>query len=86
MAFLISSFLSTFLEIDEVYHEPLPDGKLKVVFVTTGMTEKPIELKTKLWALLSTPIQKVEDIKIEVLQSGVLTKRYKVTCILKPIL
>lgn len=85
MSFIISAFISTLLEIDEVYSERLPDGRLKVVFVTTGLADTTAKIKTAIWALLAPPVQRVDDVQVEELQSGLISKRYKVTVYLKPL-
>lgn len=85
MSFVISSLVSTLLEVDEVSTEPLPDGKVKVTFLTTGINEDLVALKTKVWALLCPPLQRVESVKVYELQRGPLTKRYKVEVVLRPL-
>lgn len=86
MAFLISTALSTLLEIDEVQHEPFPDGRLKTVFITTGVVEDLAALKTRIWALFSPPVQRVESIDIQILQAGPIAKRYRITVVTRPLL
>jgi hypothetical protein len=82
---LISETIEALLEIDETYHEVLPDGRLKVVFVTTGVHPDVAKIKTALWALSAPPIQKVDDVKVEVVQKGPVLKRYRITVVLSPI-
>jgi len=82
---LISTATSVLGEIDETYHEVLPDGRMRVVFVTTGYVPTFAKIKTWAWALFGFPVQKVDDIKVEVLQSGLIYKRYKITATLSPL-
>jgi len=88
MASIIGSLLSfvveTILEIDEMYHEKLPDGKLKVVFVTTGVHPDVAKIKTWAWAVFGLPVQKVDEVTVEEEQRGSLLKRYKITVVLSP--
>ena len=85
MAFIASAIVETLLEIDEVSHEVLPDGRLKTVFVTTCLVEDLAKIKTALWALLAPPMQTVDEVNVETLQAGPITKRVRVTVITKPI-
>jgi hypothetical protein len=82
---ILAMGLESIMEIDETYHERLPDGRLRCVFVTTGFHPKLSEIKTKIWSLIGLPIQKVDEIYVEELQSGSLLKRYRITVILKPL-
>ena len=86
VASVISSAIEALLEIDETYHEVLPDGRLKVVFVTTGLAPDLAKIKTLIWALSAPPVQKVDDIQVEVLQKGAVLQRYRITVILSPLL
>jgi len=86
LAGLINYALGTLMEIDETYHEKLPDGRLKVVFVTSGIKPETAQVKTALWAILGIPVQAVDSVEIEELQTGPIIKRYKVTVILKPLI
>jgi hypothetical protein len=85
MASVIVGTIEALMEIDEVSLEPLPDGSLKTVFVTTTLNEDLAKLKTTLWALLSPPIKKVKEVKVEPLQLGRVAKRVRVTVITEPI-
>jgi len=76
--------LESLMEFDEVHHERLPDGKMKVVFVTTGMNPRLTEIKTRIWSTLNLPVQRVESCNVEELQGGTILKRYRVTVTLKP--
>jgi len=78
--------VGSLLQIDEIYEETLPDGRLKVVFLTTGVHPTLTYIKTVLWAVFGLPAQMVDEHTVEELQSGTLLKRYKVTVILKPLL
>jgi len=84
MSFLVTTAVSTLLEIDETYHERLPDGRLKVVFVTTGIIPTATKIKTWIWGIFGLPVQKVDEMTVEELQSGPLLKRYRITVILSP--
>jgi len=86
IAAIISETLEALMEIDETYHEVLPDGRLKVVFVTTGVIPDTAKIKTAIWALLAPPMQKVDDVQVEVLQKGPLLSRYRITVILSPLI
>jgi len=86
VAFVLSSLVSTLLEIDEVSHKALPDGRLETTFVTTAVVEDLARLKTTLWALLAPPVQRVEDVKVEVLQAGPVTKRLRITVVTRPLI
>jgi len=76
--------VESLLEIDETYHERLPDGRLKVVFVTTGVYPDTAKIKTWIWSIFGLPVQKVDECTVEELQSGPLLKRYRVTVVLSP--
>jgi len=88
MASIISAAIGTavnaIFEIDEVHHEKLPDGRLKVVFVTTGVMPDVAKIKTWFWAVFGLPVQKVDECTVEELQSGPVLKRYKITVVLSP--
>jgi hypothetical protein len=86
VASVISSAIEALFEIDETHHEVLPDGRLKVVFVTTGLVPDLAKIKTLIWALSAPPVQKVDDVKVEVLQKGAVLQRYRITVILSPLL
>jgi len=73
------------LSIDEVSHEVLPDGRLKVTFVTSGIMPTTAKIKTTIWAIFGVPIQRVDEVNVEELQSGLLLKKYRITAILTPI-
>lgn len=81
----INSFISALFEIDEVKSEKLPDGRVKVSFVTTGLADPTTKVKTALWALLAPPLQKVDGVNVVELQRGPLAKRYLVEVVLKPL-
>jgi len=88
MASVVSAILSfvvnNVLEIDEVYHEKLPDGRLKVVFVTSGVIPDVAKIKTLIWSIVGLPVQKVDECTVEELQAGTLLRRYKITVVLSP--
>jgi len=80
----ITEALEALQEVDEVHHERLPDGRMKVVFVTSGVHPTLAKVKTYLWAIFGIPVQKVDEWHVEELQSGFLIKRFRITCILSP--
>jgi len=90
MGFFISlaayQAINTIWEIDETYHEHLPDGRMKVVFVTTGILPTTAKIKTWIWSIFGVPVQKIDEATVEELQAGPLLKRYKITVILTPLL
>lgn len=86
MASVVSTILSAVFEIDEMSTEKLPDGRVKVTFLTTGLHEETCKIKTAMWALLSPPMQRVDEVKVTELQRGPVYKRYKVEVILKPLI
>ncbi|MEM1865984.1 MAG: hypothetical protein QXD57_07135 [Ignisphaera sp.] len=86
MAAIISNVLSAIFEIDEVSTEKLPDERIKVTLLTTGVHEETCKIKTAMWALLSPPMQRVDEVKVTELQKGPLYKRYKVEVILRPLI
>ncbi|MEM1866051.1 MAG: hypothetical protein QXD57_07475 [Ignisphaera sp.] len=86
MAAIISSILSTIFEMDEVSTEKLPDGRVKVTILTTGVHEETCKIKTAMWALLSPPMQRVDEVKVTELQKGPLYKRYKIEVVLSPLI
>lgn len=90
MATVISAITSfaaeALLEIDEMESIRLPDGRVKVVFVTSGVMPSTAKIKTLLWAVFGLPVQRIDEVTIEELQKGSIVKRYKVTVVLKPAL
>lgn len=84
LAPLLESLQSIF-EMDEVYQEPLPDGRLRVVFLTTGISDNLVRLKTYLLAALNLPVQIPEEVKVHQDQAGALFKRYRIEVVLKPL-
>lgn len=83
---VISASLEALFEIDEVTSEPLPDGRVRVVFVTTGLHPELAKIKTVVWAMLSPPAQKVDEVKVFEVQRGPVAKRYRVEVVMKPLL
>jgi hypothetical protein len=86
VAGLVNQTVKVFLEIDELSTEKLPDGRLKVVFVTSGVHPTLAQIKTVVWSIIGLPVQVPDEVTVEELQSGSVVKRYRVTVILKPIL
>jgi len=80
----LTGALEALQEVDEVSQEKLPDGRIKVIFVTSGINPDLTKIKTWLWSLFAVPVQLIDEYNIETLQSGPLIKRYKITVILKP--
>jgi hypothetical protein len=86
ISYLIVQAMAALFEIDELKQERLPDGKLRVVFATSGLHPDLAKIKTALWALSAVPPQVVDEAEVEELQSGVIVKRYQVTVTLKPLI
>jgi hypothetical protein len=85
-AMTLGYMYDSILEVDEVYQERLPDGTMKVVFVTTGVHPTLTQIKTTLWAVFGLPLQMPVEYYVEEIQSAPFFKRYKVTVILSPLL
>ncbi len=90
MATLIAGFINvlskTVLEIDELSTEKLPDGRIRVVFVTSGVHPTLAQIKTAVWSIVGLPVQMPDEVAVEELQSGSVVKRYRVTVVLRPVL
>jgi hypothetical protein len=90
LATLIAGFINVLskamLEIDELSTEKLPDGRIRVVFVTSGVHPTLAQIKTVVWSIVGLPVQMPDEVSVEELQSGSVVKRYKVTVILRPVL
>jgi len=80
----ITQAIAALTEIDEVYQEKLPDGRIKVTFVTTGLYPTLAKAKTWLWAIFGVPVQRIEEFSVEELQKGPILKRYRITVVLSP--
>jgi hypothetical protein len=85
ISYALRQTANTVLNMDEVSHETLPDGRLKVVLVTSALVQPLAKFKTYVWAFCGLPLQKVDECTIEELQAGPLFKRYRITAILSPI-
>lgn len=85
LSYLVVQAMAALFEVDELKQERLPDGKLRVVFVTSGVHPDLVGIKTALWALSAVPPQLVDEVKVEELQRGVIVKRYQVTATLRPL-
>ena len=81
---LVAGATEALLEIDEMSSTKNPDGTITVEFITTGIRPKFVQIKTALWAIFGLPVQKIENVQVEQLQAGPITKRYKVTVTLAP--
>lgn len=81
----LQSLFTSMAEFDEIYAEPLPDGRLKVVGLVTAITPKLAKWKVFSWALSGLPSQVIEEVTIQELQ-GYYLKRYRVEVILTPLL
>jgi hypothetical protein len=90
MTTLIAGFINVLskamLEIDELSTEKLPDGKIRVVFVTSGVHPTMAQIKTVVWSIVGLPVQVPDEVSVEELQSGSVVKRYRVTVVLRPVL
>jgi hypothetical protein len=86
VSFLISQALAALFEVDEIKQEKLPNGKLRVTFVTSGIHPDLAKIKTALWAFSAIPVQRVDEVKIEELQAGPIIKRYQITVTLAPLI
>jgi hypothetical protein len=90
MATLIAGFINVLskavLEIDELSTEKLPDGRIRVVFVTSGVHPTLAQIKTIVWSIVGLPVQVPDEVSVEELQSGSVVKRYRVTVVLRPVL
>jgi hypothetical protein len=90
LATLVAGFINvltkTMLEIDELSTERLPDGRIRVVFVTSGVHPTLAQIKTAVWSIVGLPVQVPDEVGVEELQSGSLVKRYRVTVVLRPVL
>jgi hypothetical protein len=85
VSYPVAEALEALQEIDEVYQERLPDGRIKVVFVTSGVHPTLAKIKTWLWSIFGVPIQKIDEYHVEELQRGPVIKRYRLTVVLKPL-
>ena len=74
------------MEIDEMDYQELPDGRIQVTFVTSGVVPTTAKIKTILWSIFGLPVQKVDSVEIYEEAKGPLIKRYKVVVVLKPAL
>jgi hypothetical protein len=86
LTYLIAQAIGALLEIDELKQERLKDGRLRVVFVTSGVHPDLVGIKTVLWALSAVPPQLVDEVEVEELQKGVIVKRYQVVVTLRPLI
>jgi len=86
ISYMIAQAIGALFEVDELKQEKSPDGKVRVVFVTSGLHPDLAKIKTALWAFSAIPIQRVEDYKVEELQSGLIVKRYQITITLAPLI
>lgn len=86
VAMAVAFALESIMEVDEVLPpERLPDGSMKVTFVTTGLRPSTAKIKTVVWALAGLPVQAVDNVTIEELQKGTILSRYRITMVLKPV-
>jgi hypothetical protein len=86
ISYLIAQAIAALFEVDELKQEKLPDGKVRVIFVTSGVHPDLAKIKTALWAFSAVPVQRIEDYKVEELQSGPIIKRYQITVTLAPLI
>ena len=80
----IQALLTSLGEVDEINQERLPDGRVKVTALVTGINPNAVKWKVYAWALFGLPAQKVDEVVIEELQGNIL-KRYKVEIVLRPL-
>jgi hypothetical protein len=84
-AILLFNILQQILRIDEVGVEKLPDRRMKVTFMASGLGPTAVKLKAWLWSvLLTTPVKKIDELTVEEVHRGTLFKRYKVTAVVSP--
>jgi len=81
---VLKSIIGALGEIDEIEYDTLPDGRVRVRLVTTGVHPDLTKIKVALWALVAPPFQKIDDITVTPVQGRVF-KRYLVTATLSPI-
>jgi hypothetical protein len=86
LAMPLSDAMESLTEIDEISQEKLPDGSLRVTFVTSGVHPSLAKIKTLVWAVFGLPVQYIKECNVETLQSGPVIKRFRVTVTLLPIL
>lgn len=77
MASIITGAMSALLEFDEISTEVTED-KVRYTILTTGILPKACELKVLLWSYLAPPVKRLNIISIEEVESGPITKRYKI--------
>jgi len=77
MASIITGIVGSLLEFDEVSTEVTED-KIRYTILTTGMLPKSCELKVLLWSYLAPPVKRLNIISIDEIESGLVTKRYKI--------
>jgi len=82
---VFQSIIAALGEIDEIDYDRLPDGRVRVKLVTTGVHPDLTKIKVALWAFVAPPVQKIDDITVTPLQGRVF-KRYLVTATLSPVL
>jgi len=76
---LVSAFLSSLLEFDEVAVRMVDENTVEYQIITTGMAPGLVELKTKIWSYLAPPVKHLEVTDIRVVERGVVADRYLVT-------
>ena len=77
MASVISGLVTALLEFDEVSVSRVGD-EVEYTILTTGVMPSIVELKTLIWSYLAPPVKRLEVVSIEEVESGPVTKRYKV--------
>jgi hypothetical protein len=86
LSYIIAQAIAALFEVDELKQEKLPDGRLRAVFVTSGIHPDLAKIKTAVWALSAVPPQLVDSVEVEELQSGVIVKRYQVVVTLRSLI
>lgn len=77
MASVIAGVIGSLLEFDEVKAETIGD-EVEYTILTTGIRPEACEVKVLIWSYLAPPVKRLEVTSIEEVESGPITKRYKV--------
>ena len=77
MASVIAGLIGSILEFDEVSAEVIGD-EVEYTILTTGVRPEVCEIKTLIWSYLSPPVKRLEVVSIEEVESGPITKRYRI--------
>lgn len=77
MASVLSGFITALLEFDEVAVSRVGD-EVEYTILTTGIMPSIVEFKTLIWSYLAPPVKRLDVVSIEEIESGPVTKRYRV--------